>query len=139
MTNTQTHPVRLSITLSFPEDLNEIAELFYANQKKLFLVGGCVRDAYLGVTPKDWDVATDATPTEIVSILTNSTKKYKILEIGAAFGVIKCITASGGEYEIATFRSDSYINRKADLESFKIYLKSLNNGKYDEFLNKLSK
>ena len=30
-----------------------------------YLVGGCVRDLYLGLTPKDFDVATSATPEAI--------------------------------------------------------------------------
>ena len=36
-----------------------------------FLVGGCVRDALLGLHPKDFDVATDATPEQVRSLFDN--------------------------------------------------------------------
>ena len=32
-----------------------------------YLVGGCVRDALLGITPKDWDLCTSAQPAEIAA------------------------------------------------------------------------
>src|SRR5258705_4816584 len=39
---------------------------------KAYLVGGCVRDLLVHRTPKDWDVATSATPNEIKSTFRNS-------------------------------------------------------------------
>src|SRR5260221_13881251 len=39
---------------------------------KAYLVGGCVRDLLVGRTPKDWDVATSATPNEIKATFRNS-------------------------------------------------------------------
>ena len=32
-----------------------------------YVVGGCVRDSLLGITPKDWDVCTNATPREVLA------------------------------------------------------------------------
>ena len=52
--------------------------------------GGCVRDQRLGREPKDYDVATDATPEQIREVL----GRRRTLEIGAAFGVI---TVLGGK------------------------------------------
>jgi poly(A) polymerase len=44
--------------------------------------GGCVRDELLGLVPKDYDVATSATPDEI----RNTFGRRQTLAIGAAFG-----------------------------------------------------
>ena len=38
------------------------------NSYQAFIVGGCVRDALLGIEPKDWDITTDALPYEIKNI-----------------------------------------------------------------------
>ncbi len=46
------------------------------------LVGGCVRDLLLRREPKDWDVATDATPEDVLRLFPGSNL------VGAAFGVV---------------------------------------------------
>ena len=52
-----------------------------------YWAGGCVRDQLLVRTPKDYDVATNATPEEIRSLF----GRRRTLAIGAAFGVISVI------------------------------------------------
>ncbi len=67
-----------------------------------YLVGGAVRDALLGLPMKDFDLATDATPTEVEELFPNA------IGIGKAFGVMKIPLAEGEEpLEIATFREDA--------------------------------
>ncbi|MCW5976590.1 MAG: CCA tRNA nucleotidyltransferase [Bryobacteraceae bacterium] len=69
-----------------------------------FLVGGCVRDLMLGVTPKDLDVATDATPARLLELFPDATP------VGAHFGVV-LVGRGDTQVEIATFRSDhSYLD-----------------------------
>ncbi|HRX79702.1 MAG: CCA tRNA nucleotidyltransferase [Planctomycetaceae bacterium] len=66
--------------------------------------GGCVRDQLLGCEPKDYDVATSATPTQIREVF----GKRRTLAIGAAFGVITVIGPRvAGQVEVATFRRDA--------------------------------
>jgi tRNA nucleotidyltransferase (CCA-adding enzyme) len=96
---------RIKFNISIPEDIIKIKDIFKKNNYKLFVVGGAVRDAVLGKTPKDYDLTTDATPDEVETILNNS--GYKTLPTGKAFGVINVFT-DNDEYEIATFRSESY-------------------------------
>ena len=70
-----------------------------------YYAGGCVRDRLLGRTPKDFDVATDATPDRIREIF----GRRRTLAIGAAFGVISVLGRKDlGEdpIEVAAFRSD---------------------------------
>lgn len=64
-----------------------------------YLAGGCVRDYLRGVEPKDYDIATSASPDEIL-------KRFpKGDTIGAHFGVI-LVRRGGYSFEIATFRED---------------------------------
>ncbi len=66
--------------------------------------GGCVRDQLLGTEPRDYDVATNATPEQIRGIF----GKKRTLAIGAAFGVITVLgPRSAGNIEVATFRQDA--------------------------------
>jgi len=65
-----------------------------------YFAGGCVRDRVLGVTPKDYDIATDARP-EVVQSLFDQT-----VAIGAAFGVIM-VVLDGDPFEVTTFRADA--------------------------------
>ena len=64
-----------------------------------YFVGGCVRDIVMGRKPIDYDVATDATPAEIIKLFPES------LTVGAQFGVV-LIPREEGNVEVATFRSD---------------------------------
>src|SRR5438132_3248596 len=66
--------------------------------------GGCVRDELLGLVPKDYDVATSATPDQIRNLFGHR----RTLPIGAAFGVITVLgPQAAGQIEVATFRSDA--------------------------------
>src|SRR6478736_3152761 len=66
--------------------------------------GGCVRDELLGLTPKDYDVATSATPDQIRELF----GRRRTLPIGASFGVITVLGPKpAGQIEVATFRKDA--------------------------------
>jgi tRNA nucleotidyltransferase/poly(A) polymerase len=64
-----------------------------------YLVGGCVRDMVMNIEPSDYDIATSATPAEIMKMFPHTSP------IGAQFGVVLVIYR-GHPYELATFRSD---------------------------------
>lgn len=69
-----------------------------------YWAGGCVRDEILGRMPKDYDVATDATPRRIRELFGFG----RTLAIGAAFGVITVRGPHGaGQVEVTTFRRDT--------------------------------
>jgi poly(A) polymerase len=80
-----------------------VAKLRGAGHQAYF-AGGCVRDMLLGVEPKDFDVATSATPDVVMGMF------VKTYAVGAHFGVVLVCTADhdGGEIatEVATFRND---------------------------------
>lgn len=65
--------------------------------------GGCVRDFLLGRTPKDYDIATNATPNQVRELF----GRKRTLAVGASFGVIVVLAPRGVEQvEVATFRSE---------------------------------
>lgn len=65
-----------------------------------YLVGGCVRDLQLGLSPKDFDVATDATPEQVRKLFSNS----RI--IGRRFRIVH-VTFGREIIEVTTFRGQS--------------------------------
>jgi poly(A) polymerase len=64
-----------------------------------FLVGGSVRDDVMGLTPKDYDISTDAAPEQVARLFPES------IGVGAQFGVM-LVPRPEGNVEVATFRSD---------------------------------
>jgi len=69
-----------------------------------YFAGGCVRDMVRGLTPKDYDIVTDARPEAVKSLFPRT------FAVGAHFGVI-IVLENGFQFEVATFRSDdAYID-----------------------------
>lgn len=98
--------VRIKFKMDIPEDIRKIQKVFKSKGKDLYLVGGAVRDSLLKKPIKDWDLATDATPDEVIQMLKVESFITNIIETGKSFGVINALT-DNDEYEIATFRSES--------------------------------
>lgn len=103
--------VRVPFDLPLPNDLLVINQIFNQSGFELYVVGGAVRDALNKVQPKDYDLATDAKPNEILAML-DAVGGYGIKEAGATFPVVHVATPDHipntdiGLYEIATFRTD---------------------------------
>jgi tRNA nucleotidyltransferase/poly(A) polymerase len=72
-----------------------IASELRSRGHQAWLVGGCVRDLVLGREPKDYDIATDTHPEEVLRLF----PRAKL--VGAQFGVVLV-----DDVEVATFRSD---------------------------------
>jgi poly(A) polymerase len=82
----------------------EVLKTLRAAGYTAYWAGGCVRDRLLSRTPKDYDVATNATPGEIRRLFGSR----RTLEIGAAFGVVAVVGPKGvGNVEVTTFRRDA--------------------------------
>tara|TARA_R110001583_G_scaffold150821_2_gene302800 strand:+ start:142 stop:1251 length:1110 start_codon:yes stop_codon:yes gene_type:complete len=99
------------LKLNLPSDIKKIYKLFKKNGKQLYVVGGAVRDAILGKSPKDFDLATDAKPDEVLKIAKQG--GFKTVEVGKSFGVV---IVNG--HEIATFRKDIGKGRRPDSVDF---------------------
>ncbi|MDO4666187.1 MAG: CCA tRNA nucleotidyltransferase [Actinomycetaceae bacterium] len=88
-----------------PSVVLELGETFTAAGKELALVGGPVRDAFLGVRPHDFDLTTNATPAQTEEILGQA--GWKTWGLGREFGTIAGRRA-GVTVEITTYRTEEY-------------------------------
>lgn len=98
-------PARLDQVLAAGTPTRQLGERFAAADQDLFLVGGSVRDAFLGTSTNDLDFATSARPSEIVELLEGWADS--VFRVGEAFGTIGAVR-DGRVFEITTFRSDIY-------------------------------
>ena len=97
-----------------PQSVKELHTLFQSAGKKLYLVGGSVRDFLTGDKPKDFDLATDALPDEVLDIVDG---KFRTNLQGKAFGVVVVYTKEVPEgMEIATFREDVSKGRNPEVK-----------------------
>lgn len=90
-----------NMVINLPAYIKEILNIL--NQKgEAFVVGGCVRDYLLGLTPHDWDITTDRLPEEVKEIF----KDYKIINNnGEKHGTVTIIYKNK-QVEITTYRID---------------------------------
>tara|TARA_R110000764_G_scaffold1029_12_gene4008 strand:+ start:43901 stop:45058 length:1158 start_codon:yes stop_codon:yes gene_type:complete len=103
-----------SLKMNVPSDILDLHKLFKKNGKELYIVGGAVRDALLGNKPKDFDLATDAFPAEVIDIVTSA--GYTTTgEVGHQFGVVIVnVPSDPAGVEVATFREDIGKGRRPD-------------------------
>lgn len=85
-----------------PKQVRIVHKILNQNGYKSYIVGGCVRDTLLGITPKDWDMCTDALPSEIVNCFKD---RYEIIETGIKHGTVT-VVIDDMNIEITTFRVD---------------------------------
>ncbi len=79
----------------------EIISIIESSGYEAYIVGGSLRDALLGVSPKDIDIASSAEPEEIKKIFSG----YKVIDTGIKFGTITLLY-NDKPVEITTFRSE---------------------------------
>ncbi|WP_437280156.1 CCA tRNA nucleotidyltransferase [Sorangium sp. So ce375] len=82
-----------------PEDVLGICRRLRERGKRGWIVGGCVRDLLRGQDAKDWDVATDARPEEVVAAF------RKVIPTGIQHGTVT-VVVRGVPYEVTTLRGD---------------------------------
>lgn len=88
--------IRIKAQLSLPPFVEEVLSRLNQSGHLAYLVGGSVRDYFFQLRSKDYDIATDALPDQLICLFPKS------VTVGKAFGVIKVSRA----VEVATFRND---------------------------------
>lgn len=91
----------MNLTLKLPNNVDKILNMLNNAGYEAFAVGGCVRDAMLGIEPNDWDITTSAQPAEIKEVFSS----YRTIDIGEAHGTIG-VLIDDVVYEITTYRID---------------------------------
>ena len=101
--------------IHFPEPVVSLIRALNRAGYEAYAVGGCVRDALLGLTPNDWDLTTSATPEQIEACFRSS----RVIETGMKHGTVT-VLKSGVPYEITTYRKDGAYtdHRRPDTVAF---------------------
>ncbi|MCT4593645.1 MAG: HD domain-containing protein [Anaeromicrobium sp.] len=100
-----------------PKDVEYIMKNLISKGYECFLVGGAVRDMILGLNPKDYDLCTNATPTEIENIF------EKTIPTGKDYGTMT-IMINNIAYEVTTYRFEcDYDGRRPKVVKFTNTLK----------------
>ncbi|MEE1327726.1 MAG: hypothetical protein UHS47_04180, partial [Oscillospiraceae bacterium] len=84
-----------------PNYVNQCLEALEAAGFAAYAVGGCVRDACLGLTPHDYDLCTSALPEQTEAVFSG----FSLVLAGKKHGTVGVIT-EGGVVEITTFRTE---------------------------------
>lgn len=85
-------------------NIKKINRIFQENGFDIRIVGGAVRDLILDKAPKDFDLATDARPDQMIQMLKQA--GVKVIETGLQHGTITAVIG-GEDYEITTLRIDT--------------------------------
>ena len=90
-----------SVRIRIPNNIARLLQSLSAAGYDAFLVGGSLRDALLGMTPHDFDIATSATPPQVMALF----EKERVIPTGLAHGTVT-VLSDGEAVEITTFRTD---------------------------------
>ena len=85
--------------LKIPEKIKFVLRTLTHNGYDAYIVGGCVRDSLLGITPSDYDVTTSAKPEEILGLFD------KTVPTGLKHGTVTVIIENE-PIEVTTFRTE---------------------------------
>jgi len=94
--------------IKIPQYITKVLNILYDKGFEAYLVGGCVRDALMGKEPHDFDLTTNATPTEMLDVFSG----MKIIETGLKHGTVT-VVSDGENVEITTYRIDGrYVDNR---------------------------
>ena len=89
------------MTIRMDEGAAELLDTLHRAGYAAYVVGGCVRDSLLGLTPHDWDLCTSALPQQGMELF----GEEKCIPTGLQHGTVT-VKQDGGLYEITTFRTE---------------------------------
>lgn len=87
--------------IKIPSQVNSALKILCDSGHSAYVVGGAVRDAFLGKDADDWDITTSALPTEILAAF----EGFRVIETGIKHGTVTVII-DGVSIEITTYRVD---------------------------------
>ena len=89
------------MTIRMDEGAAELLDTLHRAGYAAYVVGGCVRDSLLGLTPHDWDLCTSALPQQVMKLF----GAQRCIPTGLQHGTVT-VKQSGALYEITTFRTE---------------------------------
>lgn len=93
-----------SMLQNIPQQIKEITNKFQTNNYEIYLVGGCVRDMLLGKKVTDWDLTTNATPDEMLTLFPNAHYSNEFGTVGIPTKIEE--EEHEGVVEVTTFRTE---------------------------------
>jgi tRNA nucleotidyltransferase/poly(A) polymerase len=106
MSEVYDEPIIKKIPMEIPDSLYQLSDIMHYAGFKVHIAGGAVRDTILGKTPKDYDITTDARPSDVVNRLGPYVKRAEV-QGEKSFAVARLVAYDGNEYEFAPHRIDS--------------------------------
>lgn len=92
----------MNALMALPDNVRQTMDIFAAAGRQVYLVGGCVRDALLGLAPQDFDLCTDATPEEMQALFADR----PLVLAGVKHGTVGVVWGKD-VVEITTFRRET--------------------------------
>ncbi|MCL2573716.1 MAG: HD domain-containing protein [Defluviitaleaceae bacterium] len=101
--------------INIPKGAADIIQKLATRGFDAYVVGGCVRDSLIGRVAEDWDITTNALPSDIKAVFAGR----KMIDIGERHGTI-AVNATNKYYEVTTYRIDGAYGdgRRPDSVSF---------------------
>ena len=100
------------LTVALPQGAQTAIQCLEAAGHTAYAVGGCVRDACMGRAVTDWDLATSATPEEMLEVFAD----FRIIPTGLRHGTLT-VFVEKTKLEITTYRCDGeYVDHRRPVQ-----------------------
>lgn len=113
----------MALNINFPSYTSKILRALNDAGYEAYLVGGAVRDLLLGITPDDYDITTNASPEDVLTVC--KAKGWKTVDnLGHKFGCV-IIILDDNATEVTTFRGERYNDSDVHRPAATWYCKTL--------------
>ena len=91
--------------MQIPNYVIDILKILESHGFEAYVVGGCVRDSLLGLSPKDWDITSNAEPMQTQQLFSIYAESFEVIPIGLKYGALGIRDKKRGNLvEITTYR-----------------------------------
>lgn len=93
------------LSMQIPNYVIDILKILESHRFEAYIVGGCVRDSLLGLSPKDWDITSNAEPMQTQQLFSLYAESFEVIPIGLKYGTLGIRDKKMGNLvEITTYR-----------------------------------
>lgn len=91
--------------MQIPNYVIDILKILESHGFEAYVVGGCVRDSLLGLSPKDWDITSNAEPMQTQQLFSLYAESFEVIPVGLKYGTLGIRDkATKNLVEITTYR-----------------------------------
>ncbi|AQQ60663.1 polynucleotide adenylyltransferase [Helicobacter bilis] len=93
------------LSMQIPNYVIDILKILESHGFEAYIVGGCVRDSLLGLSPKDWDITSNAEPMQTQQLFSLYAESFEVIPVGLKYGTLGIRDkATRNLVEITTYR-----------------------------------